>query len=151
MGLLGLESQCGYALDGMIHYLVDTPDGAVGVLDRWERDQQGRPVSLIVSQGWFGRRRFEIPLEELIQIDHEARRIVLARGAAPLDRSLTQRLITVGPRHQSRDKRPALAESLRPLARRSVEWTATRQAPKRSLSLRGLESRRVLVRHERGA
>lgn len=101
MGLLGLESRCGYELDGMIHYLVDTPDGAVGVLDRWKRDEQGRPVSLIVAQGWFGRRRFEIRLEELIQIDHEARRIVLDRGAAPLYRTLTQRLVALGRRRRA--------------------------------------------------
>lgn len=101
MGLLGLESRRDYELDGMIHYLVDTPDGAVGVLDRWKRDEQGRPLALIVAQGWFGRRRFAIPLEELIQIDHEARRIVLARGAAPLYRTLTQRLAALGPRRHA--------------------------------------------------
>jgi hypothetical protein len=104
MGPRGLGSGCGDALDGMLHHLVDTPDGAVGVLDGWRRDKHGRPISLLVSQGWFGRRRFEIPLEKLIQIDHEARRIVLARGAAPLDRTLTHRLMGVGPRRQARDK-----------------------------------------------
>ena len=112
MGLLGLESRWGYELDGMIHYLVDTPDGAVGVLDRWTRDEQGRPVSLIVAQGWFGRRRFEIPLEELIQIDHEARRIVLARGAAPLYRTLTQRLAALGPRRLAHGVSAARPESV---------------------------------------
>lgn len=87
----------------MIHHLVDTPDGTVGVLDGWNRDEHGRPVSMIVSQGWFGRRRFEIPLEKLVRVDREGRRIVLVRGAAPLDRSLTHRLIGGRPQRQARD------------------------------------------------
>jgi hypothetical protein len=70
-------------LDAMVDYLVDTPDGSVGVLDGWERDENGRPRALIVAQGWFGRRRFEIPLDAVLEIDHERRRIVLARGAVP--------------------------------------------------------------------
>lgn len=69
----------------MVHYLVDTPDGSVGIVDGWERDEHGRPRSLIVAQGWFGRRRFEIPLEAVLEINHEDRRIILARGAAPLE------------------------------------------------------------------
>jgi len=60
-------------LDGMVHYLVDTPEGAVGILDGWERDEHGRPKTLLVAQGWFGRRRFEIPVEKLLKIDHERR------------------------------------------------------------------------------
>jgi hypothetical protein len=71
-------------LDGMVHYLVDTPEGAVGILDGWERDEHGRPKTLLGAQGWFGRRRFEIPVEKPLKIDHERRRLVLARGAAPL-------------------------------------------------------------------
>jgi hypothetical protein len=72
-------------LDAMVDYLVDTPDGSVGVLDGWKRDENGRPQALIVAQGWFGRRRFEIPLDALLEIDHERRRVVLARGAVPLE------------------------------------------------------------------
>jgi hypothetical protein len=73
------------ALDGMVDYLVDTPDGNVGIVDGWLRDERGQPQALIVAQGWFGRRRFEIPLDALIEIDHKDRRIILARGAAPLE------------------------------------------------------------------
>ena len=46
--------------DHMVGYLVDTPDGPVGVLDGWNRDDDGRPETVIVVQGWFGRRQFEI-------------------------------------------------------------------------------------------
>jgi nucleotide-binding universal stress UspA family protein len=84
-------------LDGMVHYLVDTPDGVVGVVDGWERDEHGRPQALIVAQDWFGRRRFEIPLEALLEIDHQDRRIVLARGAAPLEPTgPVQRVVELG-------------------------------------------------------
>jgi nucleotide-binding universal stress UspA family protein len=84
-------------LDGMVDYLVDTPDGSVGIVDGWERDEHARPQTLIVAQGWFGRRRFQIPLEKLIEIDHEHRRIVPARGAAPLEpKGPLQRLVALG-------------------------------------------------------
>ena len=84
-------------LDGMVHYLVDTPDGAVGVVDGWQRDARGRPQSLIVAQGWFGRRRFEVPLDALLEIDHEERRVVLRRDAAPLEpKGPLQRLVEFG-------------------------------------------------------
>jgi nucleotide-binding universal stress UspA family protein len=72
-------------LDGIVDYLVDTPDGSVGIVDGWVRDEHARPQALIIAQGWFGRRRFEIPLGKLIEIDHEHRRIVLARGVVPLE------------------------------------------------------------------
>jgi nucleotide-binding universal stress UspA family protein len=84
-------------LDGMVHYLVDTPDGSVGIVDGWERDEDARPQALIVAQGWFGRRRFQIPLDKLLEVDHEHRRIVLARGAAPLEpKGPLQRLVELG-------------------------------------------------------
>jgi hypothetical protein len=41
---------------------------------------------MVVAKGWFGRRRFEVPIELLLEVDHERRRVVLARGAAPLER-----------------------------------------------------------------
>ena len=69
----------------MVDYLVDTPDGSVGIVEGWERDDHGRPQALVVAQGWFGRHRLEVPLEALVEIDHEDRRITLARGAAPVE------------------------------------------------------------------
>jgi nucleotide-binding universal stress UspA family protein len=71
--------------DGMVNYLVHTPDGSVGIVDGWERDEHGRPQTLVVAQGWFGRRRLDVPLEALLEIDHDDGRIILARGAAPLE------------------------------------------------------------------
>jgi nucleotide-binding universal stress UspA family protein len=84
-------------LDGMVHYLVDTSDGSVGIVDGWVRDEHGRPRALIVAQGWFGRRRFEVPLEAVVEIGHEDRRIILARGTAPLEpKGPFQRLVELG-------------------------------------------------------
>jgi nucleotide-binding universal stress UspA family protein len=94
-------------LDGIIHYLVDTPEGSVGIVDEWERDENGRPQTLIVAQGWFGRRRFEVPLDAILEIDHGDRRIILARGAAPLEpKGPMQRLVEFG---QSRSAEEAAA------------------------------------------
>lgn len=84
-------------LDGMVDYVVDTPEGSAGILDGWKRDEHGRPEALIVAQGWFGRRRFEVPLEALRQIDHDDRRIILAPGTAPLEsKGPLQRLVKPG-------------------------------------------------------
>lgn len=98
MSVLRLSVRHADALDEMVYYLIETPDGAVGVFDGCERDEHGRPTVLLVAQGWFGRRRFEIPVQKIIEVDHGRRRIVLARGAAPLDRSLVQRLSEIGRR-----------------------------------------------------
>jgi hypothetical protein len=72
-------------LDEMVDYLVDAPDGSVGVVDGWVRDDGGRPTRMIVAQGWFGRRRIEIPVSKLAEVDHDGMRVVLSRGAAPAE------------------------------------------------------------------
>jgi nucleotide-binding universal stress UspA family protein len=117
MGLLA-QPRPADVLDAMVDYLVDTPDGSVGVLDGWDRDENGRPQALIVAQGWFGRRRFEIPLETLLEIDQERRRIVLARGAAPLEpKGPLQRLLEVG---QSRSAEETTTDARSPEQARPV-------------------------------
>jgi hypothetical protein len=68
--------------DALIHYLVDTPDGPVGVLDGWERDAPGQTERLVVADGWFGRRRFTLPVEDVLRIDHERRSVLIAGRAA---------------------------------------------------------------------
>ena len=70
-------------LDGTVDYLAETREGPVGVVDRWKRDEQGSPSAIVIAQGWFGRRRFEIPIDQVIEIDHEDRRVLLAPAAAP--------------------------------------------------------------------
>ena len=71
--------------------------GSVGVLDGIERDAQGRPAALIVAQGWFGRRRLRVPIEQLAELDHARKRILLAPGAAPIEhKGPVMRLIDLG-------------------------------------------------------
>jgi len=84
--------------DGTVDYLAQTPEGPVGIVDGWKRDAQNRPSAIIIAQGWFGRRRFEIPIDKLIEIDHEERRVVLAPAAAPLE--------PAGLFHETTTKRP---------------------------------------------
>lgn len=83
------------AFDEMRGYLVRGPDGEIGILDECRRNGDGRPATLIIAQGWFGRRRVEVPVADLMRIDHERELIHLAPGAAPPYRSLTQRLVTI--------------------------------------------------------
>jgi nucleotide-binding universal stress UspA family protein len=83
---LALYARSADVLDEMLGYLVETSDGAVGVLDGCERDEHGHPRSLIVAQGWLSRRRLLVPLDQLAQVDHGRERIVLVPGAAPLGR-----------------------------------------------------------------
>jgi hypothetical protein len=81
-------------LEATVHYLADSPDGAVGVLDGWIRDDSGRPTAVVVAQGWFGRRRYAIPIENVIDIDDDSRRVILTRGAAPVEnKGLLGRLV----------------------------------------------------------
>jgi hypothetical protein len=75
------------SLDDLVLYLVDTADGPVGVLSDVEHSPY-RETTLHVRQGWFGRRSIHVPAASILGIDHRARRIILARGAAPLERSL---------------------------------------------------------------
>jgi nucleotide-binding universal stress UspA family protein len=88
----------------MVDYLVDTPDGSVGIVEGWVRDEHGQPQALNVAQGWFGRRRLAIPLDALIEVDHVDGRIVLARGAAPLEpKGPFKRLVELGQGHSAED------------------------------------------------
>jgi hypothetical protein len=79
----------------MAGYRVETSDGLVGVLDGSLRDEQGRARSLVVAQGWFGRRRLEIPLEEVARVDHRGGRIVLVAGAGRPDPPPTWRRLAL--------------------------------------------------------
>jgi hypothetical protein len=60
------------------------PEGVVGVVDEVIADRDGTPRSLIVADGWFGRRRFVVPLDELVSID-EGNRTVSIEGRTERD------------------------------------------------------------------
>jgi hypothetical protein len=85
MGTHHPERQRPRSSEAMIHYLVDTPDGPVGVLDGWERDADGHTEKLVGAHGWFGRRRFTVPVEDVLRIDHERRSVLIAGRAAQPD------------------------------------------------------------------
>jgi hypothetical protein len=116
--------------DRLVDYLVDTPEGPVGVLDGFERDERGQPASLIVSQGWFGRRRLLVPIEQLAKIDHARKCIILTPGAAPIERKgPIARLIDRGesPCHED-DSEGADEVGWRPVLRETVDGKPTSEA-----------------------
>jgi hypothetical protein len=70
--------------DTLVHFRVDTVDGdEVGVVDGWERNDKNRPKKMIVAQGLWGRRQLAVPVETILKIDRDRRRILLCGGAAP--------------------------------------------------------------------
>jgi hypothetical protein len=71
--------------DHLVHYLVDTPEGPAGVLDELVYGDDGAPTALVVAQGWFARRRREVPVGEIASIDHGARRVLLASGSTSVE------------------------------------------------------------------
>lgn len=117
MGEQGLQPRHAQPLEELRSYHVDTAEGAVGVLDGVERDESGRPTSLVVAQGWFGRHRLDVSLEHLVGIDHSSRRIELAEGAAPIERGLLHR---VGATRAPVDRVPGARSATRRVTRRPV-------------------------------
>ena len=62
----------------MGHYHVVESGGVVGVVDDVMADRRGTPRGLIVSDGWFGRQRFLVPLDDLVSIDDDERTVTIA-------------------------------------------------------------------------
>jgi nucleotide-binding universal stress UspA family protein len=134
------------ALDATVHYLVDTTEGPVGVVDGWVLDGRGRPTALVVAQSWLGRKRFSVPVREVASIDHRERRVVIEAGAAPLERrGLLQRLLEHPSPHE--DEEPAGAGTDRVRGRPVLCGVAADdRAPTVAASLAGsLRSRLVVV------
>ena len=59
------------------HHHVIESGLVVGVVDEVIADRGGVPRALIVSDGWLGRRRFLVPLDELASIDQEERTVTI--------------------------------------------------------------------------
>ena len=51
------------------HFDVYAADGAIGLVDEVLGDRTGRPRALVVSDGWFGARRFLVPIEAIAAVD----------------------------------------------------------------------------------
>jgi hypothetical protein len=57
------------------HYDVDATDGRIGLLDEVLGDRDGAAKVMVVSDGWFGARRFVVPVDAIRFVD-DANRIV---------------------------------------------------------------------------
>lgn len=65
-------------------FLVDLGDAPLGVVDEIVvagQPEQAEAVALVISTGWFGRRRLVVPVEDVERIVPEERRIVLVPSA----------------------------------------------------------------------
>jgi hypothetical protein len=70
-------------------FLVDAiPDEPVGVVEDVLVDEDGHPRALVVSSGWFGRRRLIVPVSDVVEIYPGDRRLRLQRAATSLDAEL---------------------------------------------------------------
>ena len=68
-------------------FLVDSPQGVVGVVDEVERTAEGGVAFLVVCGGWFGRRRYLIPRNDVEEIRPGPQRLFVRAPAAPPGRS----------------------------------------------------------------
>jgi hypothetical protein len=88
-------------LDQTVGYRIETPEGSLGVIDGCSRGVRGNPPSLLVAQGWFGRRKLDVPVDTIIEIDHGKELVLVQPGVAPLERRRLDerlgRLIERGP------------------------------------------------------
>lgn len=59
------------------HFHVASPDGVIGVVDEVICDSGGKPIGLLVCDGWFAARRFLVPLTEILEVDPAERTILI--------------------------------------------------------------------------
>lgn len=87
--------------DALVWYLVERPDGPAGVVDDWILSDDGTPTAMIVSQGWFGRRHYEVAMSDVIGIDRGRRQIfVYSRASVPRAEGWLERTIKLLPRRR---------------------------------------------------
>lgn len=65
-----------------VDYEVRADGRAIGVVDQVVATRDGSVVGLVVVQGWFGRRRFMVTLDEVQSFDHSSR-LVEVSSATP--------------------------------------------------------------------
>ncbi len=65
------------------HYEVMAAEGVIGVVDDVLATRDGTPTAIVISDGWFGRRRFLVPLDELRSIDTDERTITIQDRRSP--------------------------------------------------------------------
>jgi hypothetical protein len=76
-----------YWLSRTAGFLVDSPEGEVGVVDEVVRTAEGDVGFLAVAGGWFGRRRHLIATRDIEEIHPGSQRLLVRAAAAPAERS----------------------------------------------------------------
>jgi hypothetical protein len=72
-------------------FLVDSPEGAVGVVDEVVRTANGDVALLAVVGGWFGRRRYLIHTRDVEEIRPGPQRLLVRAAAAPPEQGRRRR------------------------------------------------------------
>jgi hypothetical protein len=140
MGFLaGLRTD---VLDEMTYYLVDAPDGSVGVIDGCKRDEHGRPDALVAARGWLRRRRFAIPIGTLREVDHGRRRVLVAGDAEPAPSTEAVRPVVCG---VSPDRPAVLAVAARLAGTLEVPLVLGRDVPLADADSRGPDALAVAM------
>ncbi|MDQ4082699.1 MAG: PRC-barrel domain-containing protein [Actinomycetota bacterium] len=94
-------------------FLVDSPQGVVGVVDEVVRTAEGRVRFLVVGGGWFGRRRYLVPRNDVEEIRPGPQRLLVrAAGLRPSRSPVAARfpfnvLSRAAPRVEKRQHRPS--------------------------------------------
>lgn len=57
------------------HFNVVARDGTIGIVAQVLGDRDGEPVGLLVEDGWWGSRRFFVPLDAVRRVDSKTREI----------------------------------------------------------------------------
>jgi hypothetical protein len=65
-------------------FLVDSPEGAVGVVDEIVRTSAGE-IGLVVAGGWFGRHQYVIPAGDVQEIRPGPQRILVRAAAVDVE------------------------------------------------------------------
>jgi len=63
---------------------VQTPEGVIGIVDEVIGDRDGKPVGLLVVEGWFGSRRALVPLSDIREVNDDARTITIWDSSASI-------------------------------------------------------------------
>ncbi len=59
------------------YFHVTTPEGVIGVLAEVLANREGEPAGLVVADGWFGARRFLVPVDDVVGVSTARREVQL--------------------------------------------------------------------------
>lgn len=64
------------------HFHVTTREGVIGTVAEVLGGRDGHPIGLVVADGWFGARRFLVPLDDIVGASTERREVTVIDGPA---------------------------------------------------------------------